>query len=224
MIIRYATAGGETKTIVFDATLREVHTAAGTVTEHAVEKGGKVSDHFRPSQKRVSIEAVISNTPIKPVGGKTGEVRAVNLDVKDSHVVAPGVRLPNRRSQGAQVLQFSQQFDRVKDVLAELNAIAEAGTLIEIVNGIVDYQDMVIVSLSAPREAASGSTITVTIDAVHIRFVETSTVDAPAPRKQNKRTKRGNKGTKEIKPEEKKKRESAFHAGKDWALGQIGLR
>jgi hypothetical protein len=197
MIIRYATAGGETKTIVFDATLREVHTAAGTVTEHAVEKGGKVSDHFRPSQKRVSIEAVISNTPIKPVGGKTGEVRAVNLDVKDSHVVAPGVRLPNRRSQGAQVLQFSQQFD---------------------------YQDMVIVSLSAPREAASGSTITVTIDAVHIRFVETSTVDAPAPRKQNKRTKRGNKGTKEIKPEEKKKRESAFHAGKDWALGQIGLR
>jgi hypothetical protein len=222
MIIRYATAGGATKTIEFDATLREVHTAAGTVTEHPVEKGSKVSDHFRPSQQRLSIEAVISNTPITPIGGKSGSVRAVNLEVKDTTIVGPGVRIPQRKTQGAQVLQFSQQFDRVKDVVAELRTLAKAGTLLEIVNGIVDYQDMVILNQVTPRASTDGSSVTVTIDAVHISFVETSTVKAPAPRKQNKVTKRGNKGAKEA-ADESKEKESVAHKAKDWIVKELGL-
>lgn len=217
MIIRY-TAGSAQKEIVFDATLREVHTASATVTEHAVETGSKIADHFRPASKRLSIEAVISNTPITPVGGKDGSVRAANLSVKDSQVVFPGVRIPRTRSQGAQVLQFSSEFNRVKEVVAELRDLAEKGTLLEILQGVVDYQDMVIVNLSVPRDAQDGklsgdgrgARVIVNFDAVHIRFVQTSTVDAPAPRKQNKVTSRGAKGTKEAKPDDRKEEYRSF--------------
>jgi hypothetical protein len=138
--------------------------------------------------------------------------------------VGPGVRLPNRRSQGAQVLQFSQQFDRVKDVIGELRTIAEAGTLLEVINdpkhksGLVDYQDMIIVNMTTPRESTSGSAINVTIDMVHIRFVKTSTVKAPAPRNQHKVKDRGNKGTKEV-AEGSKEKESVAHKLKEKLAG-----
>src|SRR4051812_18826374 len=38
------------------------HTAS--VTEHAVEKGANVSDHIRNEAERITLQVVISNTPV----------------------------------------------------------------------------------------------------------------------------------------------------------------
>lgn len=49
--------------IAWDATLSETHTRENDITDHQVEDGGNVSDHIRAKPRRLTIDAVISDTP-----------------------------------------------------------------------------------------------------------------------------------------------------------------
>ena len=219
MKIRYQ-QGGQTFTVEFDATLREIHTSAAQATSHPVEKDSDISDHVQVAQPKLSIEAVVSSAPIKEPGshmdGIKGSARKLSLNAPDSRYITFGVttvRVPTVRQVGAMVLQFDGKFDRPKNVHATLVDIVEGATLVEITNGLRDYEDMIITNLSAPRETLGS--IKFTFDAVHIDFVETSTTETP--RSTTKRRSRGNKGTKEAKPETKEY-ESLTHKLKDWAV------
>lgn len=89
--IHYQDASGADIAIAFDATVRERHSLSALITEHAVENGSNISDHMRPDNDRLSLEIVISNTPIRtgPHGpanpalshmdGATGEFQKANL-------------------------------------------------------------------------------------------------------------------------------------------------
>jgi hypothetical protein len=220
--IRYVN-GGTTVVVEFDATLREVHTSGATATTHPVEKGSDVADHVQVNQPRLQVEAIVSNTPLETpkshMDGVSGSVRGLNLNVQDSKFITFGVtttRVPVARQVGAQVLQFSGSFDRVKKVHAALVDIVEGKRLVEITNGLRDYQDMIIGNLTAPREAKDGTSCTFTFDAVHIDFVETAEGEAVASTT-TKRKNRGNKGTQEAKPETKEY-ESFAHKLKEPAI------
>jgi hypothetical protein len=224
MIIRYL-RGGQQFTVEFDATLREIHTAGAQATTHPVEKGSDIADHVQINQPKLTIEAVVTNAPIKTpasnADGVAGEVRKKDFVVKDSRQITFGVttvRVPITKTVSAQVLQFDQQFDRVKNVVAVLVDIVENARLVEITNGLRDYEDMVLVNLQAPREATDSTTIT--FDALHIDFVETETTTAPGT--STKRRNRGNKGAKEAKPETKEYQSVASKL-KDWATKQLGI-
>src|SRR5258706_15116654 len=56
---------GRMQEIEFDAVVREVHGKTATATEHNVEKGSNISDHVRPGADTLSVEACVSNTPLK---------------------------------------------------------------------------------------------------------------------------------------------------------------
>jgi hypothetical protein len=209
MIIKYQ-KGGQTAELHFDATTREIHVAGSQVTTHPIEKGSDVADHVQVNQPRLTIEAVVSNTPLETpksnVDGATGEVRGLNLNVKDSKFITFGVtttRVPVARQVGAQVLQFRQEFNRVKGVAATLVDLVESAALVQITNGLREYQDMVLTNLSMPRETTDA--VTLTFDAVHVNFVDTSTTAASASTTK-KRKNHGNKGNKEAKPETKEYR------------------
>jgi len=58
--------------VVFDAVTYEVHTQESRITEHPVEKGTPVSDNVSPASAKISLRAVISNTPINPETLYTG--------------------------------------------------------------------------------------------------------------------------------------------------------
>jgi hypothetical protein len=51
---------------LLDATLREVHTAESEVTENPVEKGAAVSDHSRPKPVRITIDGLVTASPLQP--------------------------------------------------------------------------------------------------------------------------------------------------------------
>jgi hypothetical protein len=58
----------EIDTIWVDASLRETYSYGAEVTEHPVEQGADVADHIRPRSRVLSIEAVVTNTPIEVPG------------------------------------------------------------------------------------------------------------------------------------------------------------
>lgn len=59
--------GGETLpagALEFDASIQEDHEAESVVTDFPVEEGADISDHIRPVPERITINGIVSNTPL----------------------------------------------------------------------------------------------------------------------------------------------------------------
>ena len=170
-------AAGETITttsvehvLAFDAVTSETHETGSTLTEHAVESGAPISDHKRPNQRKVMIEAIVTNTPIgtPPLSG-----------------FGPSpVDFSERKSEtaGATVRVFSARFDRMSDALDTLDMLATQAITVTISTRVKTYEACQIVNVSAPRSSEDGDSLRFTIEARQVRIAEALRVDVPRPR------------------------------------------
>ena len=113
-----------------------------------------------------------------------GRFIAAGLKTKPSQVQfepQPLVTPPAEGQDGVTVLQFSQEFDRVRSVYDVLRAIVGTGTLVTIITSLRTYGDMGLANLSAPRDADSGNAVEFSVDAIQVKIVSTETVAAPEP-------------------------------------------
>lgn len=157
-------------TLQFDAVTKETHESTAFLTSHAVEDGVALSDHKRPEPRRVSLEVIVSNTPITdplpsgfdPTTPIVGEVR--------------------KAESGVSVLQYSSAFDRRNDVFLTLDRLLSEPVVVTISTAVTKYDRMSIVSVSSPRESKDGSTIRFNIEAVEVRIARATLVDSPQPR------------------------------------------
>jgi hypothetical protein len=171
------TAAGEAITttsvehvLAFDAVTTETHETGSTLTEHAVESGAPISDHKRPNQRKITIEAIVTNTPIgtPPLSG-----------------FGPSpVDFSERKSEaaGATVRVFTARFDRMTDALDTLDLLATTAITVTISTRVRTYEACQIVSVSAPRSAEDGDSLRFTIEARQVRIAEALRVDVPRPR------------------------------------------
>lgn len=53
--------------LIVDATLSESHALEAEVTDYPIESGGSFSDNIRPRPLTLSLECIVSNTPIDPI-------------------------------------------------------------------------------------------------------------------------------------------------------------
>lgn len=188
------TSGGKLRTIVFDGHLREQHDGSAQVTEHAVEKGSPVADHIRTAPDRLTIDAVVTNTPItipeSNLDGASGSVRDLDVTIQVKGELPVGVPLvgalvasagllDSTTTVKAQTLQFDQPFDRARSVYDEIQEIYSSGTLVDISTSIRDYTDMAIESVSVPRTVDTAGSLEFSISTKTLRFAETQTVPAP---------------------------------------------
>ena len=169
-------------TIQFDCVTSETHEGISELTEHAVETGAPISDHKRTKPRRLTIEALVTNTPIDapPPSGASAGASPVTAEVRtedDAEQSEGG----GQRSR-AQVLVFSAAFDRMTDVCNALDALRVGDTFVTITTRVRTYENMQIVSVTSPREAADGDSLRFTIEAIEVRIAETRTVDTPSPR------------------------------------------
>ncbi len=51
--------------IIADLTTKEDHTLSATVTSHPVEEGAEVSDHIRNAPRTLTLEQIVSQTPLQ---------------------------------------------------------------------------------------------------------------------------------------------------------------
>lgn len=100
--LHYEDPSGKNIAIAFDATMREQHSSSSLITEHAVEDGANISDHMRPENDRLTLDIVVSNTPIRTkkfndanpelsdMEGSVGSFVAANLFVSRPKRRLPG--------------------------------------------------------------------------------------------------------------------------------------
>lgn len=183
-----ATGGTVTGSVVLDASLNENHVAAAEITRHQVEKGSDVTDHIRPLPRRVSVEGLVTNTPIgdvlAPTNGVTASFGPLAISV-DGQTVQPSV------------LQFSGQFNRVLDVYGDLVKAASFGALFTVTTTLETVQNLAISNFSVPRNAGLGNALRFAIDFSEIRIVSTTTV-AALPSQQKAIKHQGDKPTTEV--------------------------
>jgi hypothetical protein len=204
--------GPTVQLVEFDATIRELHAGTATATEHDEEEGGPVTDHVRAERARYTAEVVVSNKPIRAVGGHVGvqapidvsylqnqrvsSVAVTMLDVPP-HGPVPTIRgeptvKPANYAQTpvpltVNVLQFPTPFDRVRDVHAELERLRISGTRLYIAGHLKDYDSMVITSVSAPFTAEGSIRLTLELQQIRVASLVVVDVVPLEPRAQAKK-------------------------------------
>lgn len=62
-----------TARLLIDVTLSEEHTFESDITDYPVESGGTISDNIRPKPITVTIEGLVTNTPLDPMRTQRGD-------------------------------------------------------------------------------------------------------------------------------------------------------
>lgn len=218
-----------------DACVSEIHSETGEATEHPVEKGSNISDHYRANPRTVRIEGFITNTPIRKPLSQADGVQEVDVeftweeDVAISGIVGLGVNAiasaVGATSKRGKARGFEPEFDRVADCWAELSDIVQKGKVVDIITSLKAYDNMVIESLEATdikSEIRNKKTFLLSISfsaiAKQIRTVSTGFDDAPEPEPTTNRAKpttsTGKKATKALEDGSAAKQKSLLKKGK----------
>ncbi len=149
--IRRVTIGAKDgDAIMLDASLREDHGPEGDFSDHPVEAGADIVDHFRVRPEQVRIEGVISDSPI--VQGIPGPTL-----VNSVSSLLDGDTRPSLNAWS----EFRRFFANVE--------------LVTIATSLHRYENMAIVSLKVVRDAKRAHSLYFTIAAREVRFARTST-------------------------------------------------
>lgn len=141
--------------IELDATISAVHVRNVTATAHPVERGAKITDHLRPEPDEVTIEGIVSNTPI----GRVAQTRAVSF---------AGTTFASATTGGS---NFGTP-GYAEEAFAKLEQIASQGALVTLATELKTYTDMALVSLNVPRDKTTGDALRFTATFRKIILVE----------------------------------------------------
>lgn len=186
--IAWTGADGQTYNVSLDATLSQSHESTNTVTEHPVEDGANMSDHIRPDLDTLSLEGVISNTPVFLPADNVDGAREIDVEVEG---VATGVRIPlpgigalvgnipiTPTPKGV-VRGYDPEFDRISACYAALLALRNGGTLCRVVTHIRIYESMAIRRLGVLLDPTTGHALPLSMEFVQIRIGSTEEVPVP---------------------------------------------
>lgn len=185
-----------------DAVLNEERTSECEVTEHPVEKGVSVTDHARLKPKVISLDCIVSDTP---VGGL-----AERRKFQNSILAITGLQ--------------SVPSDLARTYIEELQAKRKTVTVstewsrTDGTKGYKAYDNMMITSISETVSADSGDTYSFKVMLKQIVYVENerTIVKVSTPRAK-KKVDKGEKACEEVKkaPEEVESwAYTGYHAGK----------
>ena len=152
-----------------DASFSESHKRTARVTDNEVEDGSIISDHIKLDPKSLSMEGLISDTPISilGLGVSTDDFLGAANDYADGDKSSfEGLVKNTRRTPGEAWLY--------------LNDIMEKRTPFSIVTSLQRYENMVLTSLTAPRSAANGRDLLFNAELRQIQIVASSVVQIPA--------------------------------------------
>ena len=161
--------------IYFDAAPRVVHSSTLTLTDHPVEEGAVVTDHAQVNPPELEINGIISNRPI---------ILLASINATPS---VPG----------------GDPRARAEDAYREFVRLQETATLLFVSTELVDYEDMVITDITAPRDKETREILDITLRLRKFRKATVESVEAPEPLEpvHKAKRKRGKQQTKASSPE-----------------------
>lgn len=191
-----------------DVTRSEQHAGEVEVTEHPVEEGFNVTDHARPKPDTLTLDCIVSNTPLN----RTQKKRVVKAFGQAFETTT----LADQKQGVAGYAEAAYQ---------KLLQLKNAGDLIRVITQIRTYSSMIISNLSVPRDNKTGDALAFTIAFRQVRVVRnksTRKVVAKEPKAQP-RTKTGKQTPKTTDEATKKKSIAYSTAEKLGLLGKLGI-
>lgn len=167
--------GGATVALEIDVATSEGFEATAEVTEHPVETGSAITDHVRPNNAMITLEGLITNTPVvvprSQLAGRTRSAQTVDLRIGGETV-------------RVSLQEWSAPLDRVRECDALLAALVAAGTPVRLTASLRGTTDaLVITRYKVDRTADTGKALPVTLELKRLRVVNTSRVAVPALRR-----------------------------------------
>jgi hypothetical protein len=156
-----------------DASITEEHSLEAEITEYPIEGGGTISDHRRKLPRSVTMEIIVSDTPL-------GDVARVR-ELEDQSGLSESGALPS------------------EEAFAFFEQIHEDSTLCEVVTNLRTYQNMLLESIAVPDDAETGAAFVATVTFREALIVENrrTYVDVALPRGMAKRD-LGSRGAREV--------------------------
>jgi hypothetical protein len=134
----------------FDVVISEQHKWGAEVTTNPVEDGNTLTDHIRINSDSLDITGIISNASLSRWKG---------------HFIE-------------KLFDILQPESNVQRAFDQLRKLLEKRQPVMIYTRYRNYPDMVLTSLSIPRNKDSGDAIEFTASFTHVKRVQTLTVDA----------------------------------------------
>lgn len=184
---------GQLLPLVLDAAIDEGHRANATVTQHEVEEGVDISDHYRAERRMLTLDVRISDTPVRPNFAVRMALQPVPADLPSrlqptTDAVYDGTRwrVPSLVPQAAPPVQLAAyqplgQVSRIADSWQVLMDARERALLADITTKYDVYLDMALTELSAPRSAEDGTWLRASLTFEEVRSVSSELVDDPVP-------------------------------------------
>lgn len=145
--------------IEIDVSISEQHQSEVEITEHPVESGTNIVDHARPKPDTLTMECLISDDPMPSPSAP---------EIAQDYL-------------GAQYMTKSQRREgRAGQAYEDLRALKNAGALITVVTALRTYENMMIRSLSIPRDSKVGRAIRFSASLLEVRVVSNKTVELKA--------------------------------------------
>lgn len=144
---------GSVAGMVIDATVSETHTSTCDVSENPVEEGPSISDHVQLNPAELTVEGVISDTPL----GHAVIGNIQNL-VRNSQVLFGG---------------SSRSVDAYNDLLR----LQKSRRPFTVITDLKRYQNMIITDLTAPRTEATGRALHFTAVMKEVFIVQSKEID-----------------------------------------------
>jgi hypothetical protein len=151
--------------LVLDASVKEEHISEVDVTDHPVEQGAAVSDHARPKPEELTIEGVVSNTPLS------------NLQTSRATTFEGVSFTSNAASQSVRGMPGNAE-----SAYAQLRALRDKPILITVVTALRTYDNLIMTSLKVPRDKDTGDVLKFEAKFKQVRIV-TNAVTVVATKK-----------------------------------------
>ena len=140
--------------VTLDASVEEQHRKQNEITEHPVEEGVNISDHIRRRPAEITIQGVITDTPL---------------------YITPSLFAPNpvdgRASTQARV---AAAYDRLEQIMDD-------GELIDVVTTLRDYQNMHPTSFEVTRNAETGNVLSFRMALREVKTAIAEELSVPDP-------------------------------------------
>lgn len=195
---------GSSTVISFDVSVSETHSRDANPTAFPLEDGRTISDHIVVAPFELTLNGLITDTPIGGLAGYTSEVLTTALTAFAGPLgvtaAAASFAVANalNKSPSPSAIAFAQL---LKLQAGEPDATpAKAPPLLDVVTSLRRYPSMVIKSISVPRDATTGKALKFTLVLTQLTVVSPQTVDVTVFRNSGLSSNEGKLGEKDGKP------------------------
>lgn len=193
---------GRQDSIVLDATLRDDPTDEVEVTEHAVEEGSPVTDHARTLPVRLSLDGVISETPITEAQALRSGIELPSPAIGAALTAGAHLGVPLTGAAAVIATAGARQYAQgyAAATYLKLVALKERRRLVTVATPRRTYENMMLVLLTAPRDARTGDALLFSVEFRQMRLVRTRLVFLPTSESGKAKKKIAKLGRKVTKP------------------------